>query len=152
MQLEVGTVVEGVVKKIKDFGAFIELPSGETGMVHISEIATQFVKEIKDFLSEGQKIKVKIIGILNGKISLSIKQAQNEKTPNRYKSENPSSHNKNEKQQFSSFSSNKTRTGRTTSFEDMLSKFKRTSEEKMCDLKKITASNRGSGFKRGKKN
>lgn len=82
MQLEIGSIVEGKVTGITDFGAFVKLPNGETGMVHISEVALQFVNQIKDFLSEGQQVKVKVIGVLrNGKISLSIKQTQEALTP-----------------------------------------------------------------------
>ena len=76
MQLEVGSILEGRVTGITKFGAFIELPGGKTGMVHISEVASSYVKEITDYLSMNQMVKVKIIGITpEGKVSLSIKQA-----------------------------------------------------------------------------
>ena len=76
MQLEVGSILEGRVTGITKFGAFIELPGGKTGMVHISEVASSYVKEISDYLSMNQMVKVKIIGITpEGKVSLSIKQA-----------------------------------------------------------------------------
>jgi S1 RNA binding domain protein len=75
MQLEVGTVLEGKVTGITNFGAFVELPGGKTGMVHISEVAPTFVKEIRDFVSENQVVKVKILNITpEGKISLSMKR------------------------------------------------------------------------------
>lgn len=75
MQLEVGSILEGKVTGITKFGAFIELPGGKTGMVHISEVASSYVKEISDYLSMGQMVKVKVIGITpEGKVSLSIKQ------------------------------------------------------------------------------
>ena len=61
MQLEVGTIVEGKVSGITNFGAFVDLPNGKTGMVHISEVSTDFVKDIKDYLKIGQVIKAKII-------------------------------------------------------------------------------------------
>ena len=63
MQLEVGMVLEGKVTGITKFGAFVELPGGRTGMVHISEVAATFVKEIRDYVSENQVIKVKILNI-----------------------------------------------------------------------------------------
>ena len=73
MQLEVGAVVEGKVTGITKFGAFVELPGGKTGMVHISEVAPTFVKEIRDFVTENQTVKVKILAISEeGKISLSM--------------------------------------------------------------------------------
>ena len=77
MQLEVGAILEGKVTGITKFGAFVELEGGKTGMVHISEIAPTFVKEIRDFVTEGQMVKVKILSIgEDGKISLSIKRAK----------------------------------------------------------------------------
>ena len=60
MQLEVGSIVEGKVTGITKFGAFVELPDGKVGLVHISEVSTSFVKEIKDHLTEGQSVKVKV--------------------------------------------------------------------------------------------
>ena len=77
MQLEVGSILEGKVTGITKFGAFVELPDKVTGMVHISEVAATFVKEIRDFVTEGQTVKVKVLSIgEDGKISLSIKKAQ----------------------------------------------------------------------------
>ena len=76
MQLEVGMVLEGKVTGITKFGAFIELPGGKTGMVHISEVAPTFVKEIRDFVTENQTVKVKVLSISeDGKVSLSMKKA-----------------------------------------------------------------------------
>ena len=75
MQIEVGAILEGKVTSITKFGAFVELPENRTGMVHISEVSTGFVKEITDHLQENQVIKVKVIEIdQNGRINLSIKQ------------------------------------------------------------------------------
>ena len=76
MQLEVGMILEGKVTGITKFGAFIELPDKKTGMVHISEVAPTYVKEIRDHVTEGQTVKVKILNIgEDGKISLSMKKA-----------------------------------------------------------------------------
>ena len=74
MELTVGTVYEGKVKSLTKFGAFVLLPGGATGMVHISEVAYTFVNDIRDFLTEGQDVKVMVIGLENGKINLSIKR------------------------------------------------------------------------------
>ena len=74
MELSVGTVVEGKVKQITKFGAFILLPDHSTGMVHISEIAHSFVNDIHDHLTEGQTVMVLVIGNENGKVNLSIKR------------------------------------------------------------------------------
>lgn len=77
MDLAVGTIVEGKVTGITKFGAFVALPEGKSGMVHISEVASSFVSDIKDFLQEGQTVKVKVISIDQaGRINLSIKKAQ----------------------------------------------------------------------------
>lgn len=75
--LTVGEVVEGKVTGIANFGAFVALPEGKSGLVHISEIANTYVSNVKDHVSEGQTVKVKVIGINeNGKINLSIKQME----------------------------------------------------------------------------
>lgn len=75
MQLEVGKIYEGKVTGITKFGAFVELDKDTTGMVHISEVANTFVNEIKDHLTEGQTVKVKVLNLGDdGKISLSIKR------------------------------------------------------------------------------
>lgn len=77
MDLAVGSIVEGKVTGITKFGAFVALPENKSGMVHISEVASTFVNDIKDFLQEGQTVKVKIISIDQaGRINLSIKKAQ----------------------------------------------------------------------------
>ena len=76
MQLEVGKIYEGKVTGITKFGAFVEIEPGTTGMVHISEVAATFVKEISDFITQGQMVKVKVMNIAeDGKISLSMKRA-----------------------------------------------------------------------------
>ena len=77
MDLVVGAVVDGKVTGIMKFGAFVSLPGGKSGLVHISEIAYSYVNEVSEFLKEGQEVKVKIIGVdENGRINLSIKKAQ----------------------------------------------------------------------------
>ena len=77
MQLEVGEILDGRVTGITKFGAFVALPGGKSGMVHISEVANAYVNDIHDHLSEGQTVKVKIMAITpEGKINLSIKRAQ----------------------------------------------------------------------------
>ncbi len=74
MQLKVGEIVEGTVKSLTKFGAFVVLPDGSTGLVHISEIAYAYVTDIHEHLSEGQQVKVMVIGIDGTKINLSIKR------------------------------------------------------------------------------
>ncbi len=76
MELTVGEILEGKVKSITNFGAFIALPENKTGMVHISEVANAFVSDIRQHLTEGQDVKVMVIGNENGKLNLSIKRLQ----------------------------------------------------------------------------
>ena len=145
MQLEVGAILEGKVTGITKFGAFVELEGGKTGMVHISEIAPTFVKEIRDFVTEGQMVKVKILSIgEDGKISLSIKRAEE---PKREPSSRPprSTGNNNNRFDFRNKVSNE-----PMSFEDMMNNFKKASDEKMSDLKRsMDAKQRGGYPKRG---
>ncbi len=70
-----GAILEGRVQGITNFGAFVELPGGMVGLVHISEIANTYVRNVKDFIQEGDKVKVKVLNIAGKKIGLSIKQA-----------------------------------------------------------------------------
>ena len=77
MELAVGAIVDGKVTGITKFGAFVALPEGKSGLVHISEIAYSYVNEVSDHLHEGQEVKVKIIGIDQAnRINLSIKQVE----------------------------------------------------------------------------
>lgn len=84
MELSVGAILEGKVKTITKFGAFVTLPENRTGMVHISEVANTYVSDIRAHLTEGQDVRVKVIGIdETGRISLSIKRAQEQQRPAR---------------------------------------------------------------------
>lgn len=138
MQLAVGKIVEGKVTGITKFGAFIELPEGKTGMVHISEIAPTYVNEIRDHVTENQVVKVKVLSISEeGKISLSIKRAMERparQAPRRTGPGRPDS-----------YDWNGSRKNENMSFEDMLTKFKQTSDDKISDLKRYTDGRRGSG-------
>jgi S1 RNA binding domain protein len=76
MELTVGSVLEGKVKSITNFGAFIALPENMTGLVHISEVANSYVSDIRQHLTEGQDVKVMVLGNEDGKIKLSLKRLQ----------------------------------------------------------------------------
>lgn len=76
MELTVGAILEGKIKSITNFGAFVALPENKTGMVHISEVANAYVSDIRQHLTEGQDVKVMVIGLENGKVNLSIKRLQ----------------------------------------------------------------------------
>ncbi|MDI6618890.1 MAG: S1 domain-containing RNA-binding protein [Clostridiales bacterium] len=136
MSLKVGSIVDGTVVNITNFGAFVELAGGKTGLVHISEVSDTFVKDIRDFLKERERVKVKIISIEdNGKVSLSIKQARDEL------------HKKSARPVDIDWSQDKGRTA-SMSFEERLSKFLKDSEEKYQDLKKNQEGKRGGGYTR----
>ena len=76
MELTVGAVLEGKVKSITNFGAFISLPDNKTGLVHISEVANTYVSDIREHLTEGQDVKVMVISAEAGKVNLSIKRLE----------------------------------------------------------------------------
>ena len=76
MELTVGAILEGKVKTITNFGAFVTLPENKVGLVHISEVANAYVSDIHQHLSEGQDVKVVVIGLENGKVNLSIKRLE----------------------------------------------------------------------------
>lgn len=120
MSVKVGSIVEGVVTRITNFGAFVLLPSGETGLVHISEVANNYVKDINDFLKKDDVVKVKVLSVEgDGRVGLSIKQAQ----------ENSNKKKRNSKPD--------------PSFEDKISQFLKESDERQQDIKKNTESKRG---------
>ncbi len=131
MGLEVGAIIEGKVTGITKFGAFVELEGGKVGLVHISEISNVFVKEINDHVQEGQMVKVKILNIgNNGKVELSIKKANENFVPKQnFHSPREASKNRN--------------VSPANSFEDMMTKFKKLSDEKLSDFKKKTEPRRG---------
>lgn len=132
MQLEVGKIYEGKVKNITQYGAFIDIEGGGTGMVHISEISDSFVHEIRDHLTENQVVKVKVIGINDaGKASLSIKKAKDATAANRQRKRQPDGNIRKDARE-----PKKKQPEGELSFEDMLTRFKQTSEERMCDIKR----------------
>jgi S1 RNA binding domain protein len=118
MSIEVGSTVEGKVTGITKFGAFIELPGGDTGLVHISEIANTYVKDINNFLKLNDMVRVKVINIDdNGKIGLSMKQLKN--------------------------SSKQKKVHVALSFEDRMTKFMKESGERQQDLRNREVKRRG---------
>ncbi|MEG6586164.1 S1 domain-containing RNA-binding protein [Dendrosporobacter sp. 1207_IL3150] len=136
MSIEVGSVVEGVVTGITNFGAFVELPGGKVGLIHISEVADVYVRDVKDFLKEQDKVKVKVLSVdERGKIGLSIKQLQQQATPNSAPPPPPRRAHANDHRRPNRFNS--------VTFEDKLSKFLKDSDERLSDLKKNTESKRG---------
>lgn len=148
MTIEVGSVLEGTVTGITKFGAFVELPDKKVGLVHISEVANEYVKDVHDFLKVQDKVNVKVLAIDDkGKIGLSIKQTQTapEKKEFRPKHEFRQRSEFRPKRDFRSgngFDASR-RSSSSMSFEDRLSKFLKDSDERLTDLKRNTESKRG---------
>lgn len=138
MQLEIGKIYNGKVKGITQYGAFVDIDGGGTGMVHISEIANTYVSEIRDHLTENQEVKVKVIGINEaGKVSLSIKKAVDTPPPqNRLRRQDNGGNQNRSKPNI--WEPKKQTPPSEMTFEDMMSKFKQSSEERMCDIKRST--------------
>ena len=122
MQLKVGEIVEGTVKSLTKFGAFVALDANTTGLVHISEVAHAYVSDLHEYLTEGQTVKVMVIGLDAGKINLSIKrtlpaptrqQTQRQAQPNRQQPSAP----------------------QQKSFDDMLKQFMSESDSKMSSIR-----------------
>lgn len=166
MQLEIGKIYNGKVKGITQYGAFVDIEGGGTGMVHISEIANTYVSDIREHLTEEQDVRVKVIGINEaGKISLSIKKASEngdaQPRPKRFdkgqgrpdrggdrgdsrggdrgeRSFDKGGDRGNQRIKPVVWEPKKQIPQSEMSFEDMMSRFKQTSEERMCDLKRST--------------
>lgn len=145
---EVGQVLDGKVTGLTNFGAFVSLPENKTGMVHISEISLSYVKDIHDFLKEGQSVRVKIIEISgSGKISLSIKQVEEQdgRKADADKAKKPAAK-ASAANVWKGMPDKKSNA--PMSFEDMIAQFKQRSDEKLADKRKNTDSKRGSYSKR----
>lgn len=141
MSLEVGAIVEGEVTGITNFGAFVQLPEGKVGLIHISEVSNVYVKDVHDFLKEHDKIKVKVLSIdERGKIGLSIKQLTPPPAAPAQKPQRPQNENR---ERRGGMRQQNQRTMPTLSFEDKLSKFLKDSDDRMLDLKRNTESKRG---------
>ncbi len=141
MLLEAGTIVEGKISGVTQFGAFVSLDEGKTGLVHISEIALEYVKDIGDHVKVGDEVKVKILSIdEKGKISLSIKQALLEERKNAPRPPRP--------KRLDTIDFSKKSSAAPQTFEEMMSRFKQDSDEKMQDLKRGLESKRGSSYRR----
>ena len=145
-QLTVGMIVEGKVKSLTKFGAFITLPDGSTGMVHISEIAHAYVNDIREHLTEGQDVKVMIISRENGKTNLSIKRTlpapskpqfsrpQNRSFNGAQRSAGPSAERSSAPRQAGASASQP----QQKSFDDMLKQFMTESSSKMSSIKQYS--------------
>ena len=119
MTLEIGSIYSGKVTGITKFGTFVTMADGSSGMVHISEISNEYVKDIKDHIKEGQQVDVLVLGIdEKNRVSLSISKAELQKSKPQ------------------------------PTFEDMLSKFKSSSDEKISEFRRATESRKRFSRKR----
>ncbi len=138
MSLEVGKIVDGKVTGVTNFGAFVDIGEGKRGLVHISEVAREYVEKIGDYVKEGDRVRVMVVSIEpSGKISLSIKKALEKESRENKKAESarPAVFDWPQKEE-------------NLSFEDKMLKFKQASDEKMHDIKRNVESKRG-GYRRG---
>ncbi|GKW47689.1 MULTISPECIES: S1 domain-containing RNA-binding protein [Planococcus] len=143
MSIEVGSKLEGKVTGITNFGAFVQLPTGATGLVHISEVADNYVKDINDHLKVGEMVEVKVMNVeADGKIGLSIRKAKPQpegapQRPDRPQRPRPSNNRSFER-------------APKENFETKMAKFLKESEDNLTSLKRATESKRGGrGARRG---
>ncbi|ULT57139.1 S1 domain-containing RNA-binding protein [Neobacillus drentensis] len=143
MSIEVGSKLQGKVTGITNFGAFVELPDGSTGLVHISEVADNYVKDINDHLKVGDQVEVKVLNVeKDGKIGLSIKKAKDRPEPEKKQY----SHSQRPRQNRSNDRNN----NKGETFESKMAKFLKDSEDRLTSLKRNTESKRGGrGARRG---
>ena len=146
MAIEVGMILEGKVSGITKFGAFVDLPDSKTGMVHISEVAPTFINEISDYVKSDKKVKVKVHCVLMTENQSVNETGSPERTATAEKrSDRPQRQNHRSREPYKpappvtspgDYEWQSSRRNAPSSFEDMMSKFKQTSEDKMSDLKR----------------
>ncbi|MDD3926173.1 MAG: S1 RNA-binding domain-containing protein [bacterium] len=135
MPVTVGEIVEGSISKLTNFGFFVELPGGESGLVHISEVADAYIRDVRDLFKENDKVKVRVIAIDDrGKIELSVRKALSQ-------AEGPTQQAPPRRRPAQAASGG-------GGFEDLLGGFMKKSEERLLELKRNTESKRGGRSRR----
>lgn len=149
MSIEVGSKLQGKVTGITNFGAFVELPEGLTGLVHISEVADNYVKDINEHLKVGDSVEVKVINVeKDGKIGLSIKKAKDRPEGQSSYSQRPPRQNRGNDRSKDFRSKENFRP--KENFETKMAKFLKDSEDRLSSLKRNTETKRGGrGGRRG---
>ena len=134
-----GTLVEGTVSGITHFGAFVSLDGGLSGLIHISEIAYQYVRNVREHLQVGQRIRVKVLQLnpTSGKYDLSLKR-----TAEAPSDEAAPAWRRGRKQRTLA-------EGADLAFEEKLTRFRKSSEERLLDLRRNIDAKRGGRFRRG---
>lgn len=149
MSIEVGAKLQGKVSGITNFGAFIDLGTGKTGLVHISEVSNGYIKDIHDVLSVGDEVTVKVISVNDdGKIGLSIRKAQEqpaelneEERPKRYQKDTRD--NRSRVTQKKPFSRSQSSNNPKEDFDSLMSSFLKDSDDRLTSLKRNTEGKRG---------
>ncbi|MBP8639767.1 MAG: S1 RNA-binding domain-containing protein [Oscillospiraceae bacterium] len=145
MQPTVGEIFEGKITGITKFGAFVSLPDGNNGLVHISEIANTYVNDVHDHVAEGQSVKVKVIGLSDtGKINLSIKKAEppaprpEQERPQQPRANQPRSSNFSPRSNGFTQKPSAPSAPTEASFEDKLKQFMQDSDSRISDSRMYT--------------
>lgn len=145
----VGEILNGKVTGITKFGAFVALPDGKSGLVHISEISNGFVSDIRSCLSDGQEVKVKVVSVdEKGRINLSIKRAE-EKTEAETDRAPKNHSDRASAKNFAPSFEDRSEAPVSDSFEDKLKAFMKASESKMSDIR-MNSERKNSGRRRGR--
>jgi len=149
MSIEVGSKLQGKVTGITKFGAFVELPEGTTGLVHISEVADNYVKDINEHLKVGDQVEVKVINVeKDGKIGLSIKKAKDR--PEQTHQARPQRQGRGDNRSRDNFRSRDNNRAPKENFEQKMARFLKDSEDRLSTLKRSTETKRGGrGGRRG---
>ncbi len=156
MSIEVGNILPGKVTGITNFGAFVDLGNRKTGLVHISEVSNSYIKDIKDVLTVGDEVQVKVMDIAgDGKVSLSIRRASAdfsedavEEKPKFQKSAPRNQEGQGSKKPYSaksapSFEKKSPSQAKVNDFDAMMSSFLKDSEDRLTSLKRNTEGKRG---------
>ena len=156
MSIEVGNILPGKVTGITNFGAFVDLGNRKTGLVHISEVSNSYIKDIKDVLTVGDEVQVKVMEISgDGKVSLSIRRASAdsseetvEEKPNFQKSAPRNQEGQGFKKPYAaksapSFEKKSPSQAKVNDFDAMMSSFLKDSEDRLTSLKRNTEGKRG---------
>lgn len=156
MSIEVGNILPGKVTGITNFGAFVDLGNRKTGLVHISEVSNSYIKDIKDVLTVGDEVQVKVMEISgDGKVSLSIRRASAdsseeniEEKPKFQKSAPRNQEGQGFKKPYAaksapSFEKKSPSQAKVNDFDAMMSSFLKDSEDRLTSLKRNTEGKRG---------
>lgn len=148
MSIDIGSTVEGTVVKLAEYGAIVRLPGGKTGLIHISEIADTFVRDVKDYFKEHDRVRVRVLSVNNkGRYELSTKDIEQQPAiqgPSQRERPRPVEHVQAPVNLGpDEFSDDKQTYSRPATFEDQLSQFMKESQERLLDLKRNLEAKRG---------